>query len=503
MGTAASPEFTPEKRAPRDVTVQLQYLKDLPFYQKEKPVQITPNFQDTEGKTTVVLESGPAETIQDIRGIDHAFTLDDNGFTFAKSPTTFIDWSSQPKIAEHYLQEMEDLLRREVEGVDEIMFYDARIRQSADGGLRVEGLSYNPFAKQVHRDNTDVSCVQKIRNLTELKADYLLGGRCRIINIWRPIKHPVFDCSLAVADGGKLLPGDVMECERHLAKTGAYHDTMGVVKHRLGFEWFYCGEMEPDDVLLFKNYDSSTSVPARHCLHTAFDLPPEMVKANAPTRESIEVRALVFTYPAGQRRPSTATALSQHPLAQKLAQGKLTRLTDEHSITDRVRTDIDEAGEVKDAMLILRRQENELLKRYCEALTAERDALRDDVVTADAERDRALAGAQSKRKQVEIQASRIESLEAEMTLARQQLGQSQPQLRRQLSESSRELLDARSELVRYRQASMDLQGERDRLLEHVEGLKAQVQRWKDEAMGCASGAVSRCWQASVDEAVRR
>ena len=45
---------------------------------------------------------------------------------------------------------------------------------------------------------------------------------------------------------------------------------------------------EPD-VLLFKNYDSATNVRARMCLHTAFDLPPEEVPPDAPTRESIEV----------------------------------------------------------------------------------------------------------------------------------------------------------------------------------------------------------------------
>ncbi|KAI7086985.1 hypothetical protein KC356_g4530 [Hortaea werneckii] len=170
-------------RARRDVTVRLQYLKDLPLYKTVKPLQITPNFQDTEGRTNVVLEAGPEETIRDIRCIDRPFDLDKNGFKFVKAGTSFTNWSSQPDIAKHYLQEMETLLLREVEEVDEVLFYDARIRQSGDEGLRIEGLSFNPFAKQVHRDNTDVSCVEKIRNLTDLKADFLFRRRSRIINI--------------------------------------------------------------------------------------------------------------------------------------------------------------------------------------------------------------------------------------------------------------------------------------------------------------------------------
>ncbi|GAB1739481.1 hypothetical protein NU219Hw_g4436t1 [Hortaea werneckii] len=459
------------------------------MYKTIKPLQITPNFQDTEGKTNVVLEAGPKETIRDIRSTDQPFDLDKNGFKFVKASTSFTNWSSQPEIAEHYLQEMETLIHREVDEVDEILFYDARIRQSGDEGLRVEGLSFNPFAKQVHRDNTDISCVEKIRNLTDLKADFLLRGRSRIINIWRPIKHPVYDCSLAVADGSNLHADDVIECDRHLAKTGTYHDTMGVVKYRPGFDWYYCSEMEPDDVLLFKNYDSSSAVQARYCLHTAFDLPPEMIPKNAPTRESIEVRALIFTYPAGQRGPSTVLSLSSHPLARTLVKGELKRLDDEHSITDRPRTDIDEAGEVKDAMLLLRKQEIKRLEHLCE----EQEQL---VQRAKQDRDNANAHAQRLQRQIGIQTGRIESLEAELKLVRHQLSQSSSELRFQLSQTERDLVDARRE-------SLGQHLERERLLEFVRGQEGQIQRWRDEAMGRGNEAVSTCWQASVDEAVKR
>ncbi|KAI7477958.1 hypothetical protein KC357_g4428 [Hortaea werneckii] len=475
--------------ARRDVTVSLQYLKDLPLYKTAKPLQITPNFQDTEGRTNVVLEAGPEETIRDIRSIDRPFDLDKNGFKFVKAGTSFTNWSSQPDIAKNYLQEMETLLHREMEEVDEVLFYDARIRQSGDEGLRVEGLSFNPFAKQVHRDNTDISCMEKIRNLTDLKADFLLRGRSRIINIWRPIKHPVYDCSLAVADGSSLRADDVIECDRHLAKTGAYPDAMGVVKYRPGFEWYYRSEMEPDDVLLFKNYDSSSAVPARYCLHTAFDLPAEMIPTNAPTRESIEVRALVFTYPAGQRRPSTVASLSSHPLARTLARGELKRLDDEHSITDRIRTDIDEAGEVKDAVLLLRKQEIKRLEQLCE----EQGQL---VQRIKLDRDNAYAHTEKLQRQMDIQTSRIQSLEAELKLVRHQPSQSSFELRSQLSQTQRDLIDARRESLQHHL-------ERERALEFVRGQEGEVSRWRGETMGREHEAVSKCSQASVDKTVAR
>lgn len=182
---------TVQEQSRKDIQVRLQYLKDDPIYKEQKPLQITPNFMDNQNKTNVKLAPGELETVQDVRGRENEFTLDRNGFRYCHAPTAFKDWSSQPSIAQSYLPELETLLRKEIDGCDEIMFYDARIRHADDAGLRVEGLSYNPFAKQVHTDNTEKSVLMKIRNLTEMKADYLLSGRARIINIWRPIKHPV------------------------------------------------------------------------------------------------------------------------------------------------------------------------------------------------------------------------------------------------------------------------------------------------------------------------
>jgi hypothetical protein len=197
----------------------------------------------------------------------------------------------------------------------------------------------------VHTDNTPRSAIAKIRDLTEMKADYLLQGRCRIINIWRPIKHQVYDCGLALADGAKLQPADIIECERYRQDTKQYWDTMGVVKFREGFEWYYLSAHDPDDVVLFKNYDSDSSVPAPICLHTAFDLPASEIPPSAPTRESIEVHALVFTHPKSTSHGAREVASTlQHPLALRLVNSTLPTAAHENfGLIDLSRLDIDEA----------------------------------------------------------------------------------------------------------------------------------------------------------------
>jgi hypothetical protein len=54
--------------------------------------------------------------------------------------------------------------------------------------------------------------------------------------------------------------------------------------------WYFKYKQQPDEVLLFKNYDSDESV-AHRVPHSAFSDPAEEDKDD---RESIEVRTLVF-----------------------------------------------------------------------------------------------------------------------------------------------------------------------------------------------------------------
>ena len=64
------------------------------------------------------------------------------------------------------------------------------------------------------------------------------------------------------------------------------------VRYNPSHQWFYVPRMQPDEALLLKCSDSATGVPARFTPHSAFVDPT--TPADAPPRESIEVRTLVF-----------------------------------------------------------------------------------------------------------------------------------------------------------------------------------------------------------------
>jgi len=59
--------------------------------------------------------------------------------------------------------------------------------------------------------------------------------------------------------------------------------------------WYYFPHLEPSEVILLKCYDSKADGRARFTTHTAFADPTS--PPDAASRESIEVRALVFFAP--------------------------------------------------------------------------------------------------------------------------------------------------------------------------------------------------------------
>ena len=58
-----------------------------------------------------------------------------------------------------------------------------------------------------------------------------------------------------------------------------------------GHKWYYLSDQTPDEVTLFKCFDSDVN-KARFALHSAFA--DKTSPADAPLRQSIEVRAMVF-----------------------------------------------------------------------------------------------------------------------------------------------------------------------------------------------------------------
>ena len=59
---------------------------------------------------------------------------------------------------------------------------------------------------RVHNDYTEWSAPQRVRDILPDEAEELLKRRFAIIQVWRPIRHPVETYPLAMADARTLSP---------------------------------------------------------------------------------------------------------------------------------------------------------------------------------------------------------------------------------------------------------------------------------------------------------
>lgn len=159
-------------------------------------------------------------------------------------------------------------------------------------------------ARFIHVDFSYDGAVQILRdNFSGDQAllDKLTKTRWGIINVWRPIK-PISKDPLAVCDSRTARDEDMMPVFSALppkASGGQYSKVSGgdgfelfYKRYHEGEKWYFKDKMAPGDYLMIKIFDSKANgVTSRRCPHSAFSNPQT---AADETRESIEVRALVF-----------------------------------------------------------------------------------------------------------------------------------------------------------------------------------------------------------------
>ena len=107
-------------------------------------------------------------------------------------------------------------------------------------------------------------------------------------SVWRPLHHPVEDNPLALCDGSTITEEDLVEVD-HI--TRSYHGRTMYGLYKPEHKWYYLSNQTPEEVVFIKCFDSEVD-RARLTPHSAF-LDSTSPK-DAPHRESIEVRVLVF-----------------------------------------------------------------------------------------------------------------------------------------------------------------------------------------------------------------
>lgn len=280
------------------------------------------------------------------------FTTDSAGFSLLREPTsateaTFLDDAA---VRSAYYAEVEALLRKHLpdgsnngpatngttngvhgnnngtngtkagQKVSKVVIFDHTIRRRTPDSPR------RPV-QLVHVDQTAGAAAARVRRHVKdpAEAERLLQGRYQIVNVWRPIGRAASEFPLGVIDWRSTTPDDFVAVDLLYPKRGSVEDDDDRGKERVpdeetlrsteGYEvrgetfgvrpsenhrFYYAKDMQPDEVLLLKCFDSfgegqgprGRDGVAVRTPHTAFVDP--LTPPDALPRQSIEVRCLVF-----------------------------------------------------------------------------------------------------------------------------------------------------------------------------------------------------------------
>jgi hypothetical protein len=226
--------------------------------------------------------------IFDGRLIAKSFSLDREGFELVRHPTVVRNFLDDEEVRRVYYPLVEAFLKATLRA-DRVFIFDHTVRKRVEGAADIRGAGPRQPATRVHVDQTVTSGANRVREHLPDEAEELLKGRVQVINLWRPIRGPVQDTPLAMLDGRTVKDGDLVASD--LIYPNRRGETYSV-KYSSDHRWFYFPEMTPDEAILLKCYDSETDGRTRFGPHTAFVDPN--TPADAPPRESIELRTLVF-----------------------------------------------------------------------------------------------------------------------------------------------------------------------------------------------------------------
>jgi hypothetical protein len=226
--------------------------------------------------------------IRDARPLIDQLSLDREGFVLLRQQSAVKNFYDEDEIKSVYYPECERVMK-EATGATRVVAFDHIVRNAA---AALEGSCIKIPAKRVHNDYTAWSSPERVRDLMGDEAEELLKHRFAIINLWRPIRGPVLESPLTLCDAQSLAEEDLVASDlRYPDRTGETY----AITYNPNQRYYYFPKMQPDEPVLIRCFDSALSGAARFSAHTGFDDPE--TPPDAPPRESIEVRTLVFFPP--------------------------------------------------------------------------------------------------------------------------------------------------------------------------------------------------------------
>ncbi len=253
---------------------------------------------DKQGYAPAGLESHIV-AVSDARSVQ-GLSLETSGFELRECPSSVTNFYDNDQVMGTYYGECKKLAE-ELTGAEQTYTFDHLIREP---GKQISGGGTDGQVRETSSDAGGgyVSAVHMDYTENTTWDDYLgvhgvvLPECSRVIalNFWRPIGNVVLDRPLAVCDARTVREEDLYETlvYGYGADNYSWHN-IGIetynVKYSERHRWYSYSAMSPEEVLVFKSFDSQ-GVIGTTCPHASFRLETAAVKP----RRSIELRVLCF-----------------------------------------------------------------------------------------------------------------------------------------------------------------------------------------------------------------
>ena len=218
---------------------------------------------------------------------EKTFSLDREAFRLVNFCPTEIDFLDPTAVKTAYYPSVEALVK-EATGADQAFAFDHTVRRGIADSNR------HP-AYHVHNDYTfETGKTRAASFLGNAVVERFSGKRMIQINVWRSIAGVVEKDPLALLDATTLEVADLVKTEIRFndMTTGDTHlGEIFALKKNAAQRWYYFPEMDSEEALLIKGFDTDRSVSC-FAMHSAFPL-AEQGPRNKP-RQSIETRVYAF-----------------------------------------------------------------------------------------------------------------------------------------------------------------------------------------------------------------
>ena len=281
---AVDKALLPNKKSGGEVRADFNYTKDLGD-------KLTELYFYEDPKSVGIHEPGDDLRSMSVKsGWGQEWDVDKNGFALKEwSPTYTGTWEDGKEVEEKFYPEVVEFLKKEL-GAKRVLVFDHTIRTKKNQQKALtdqSNTSQRAPVRLVHCDYTSESAPLRVKQLLPDEASHLLQSRVAFVNVWKPLNR-VEENPLAMCDVASAPPEDFFKLYlRYKDRTGENY----VMRHSDRHQWYYFPDMEKDQTILLKTYDSDTS-RAQFVGHTAFDDPTS--SPNAVPRESCEIRTICF-----------------------------------------------------------------------------------------------------------------------------------------------------------------------------------------------------------------